>query len=65
MISNMILFWLGVLGEFYALASLHACECCHDSMLTMRLIAYVLYLPECLRVKVGLFGLEQFIKCSF
>ena len=37
--------WLGVPGEFYALASLHACECCHDSMLTMRLCAYVIYLP--------------------
>mgnify|MGYP003703399475 CR=1 FL=1 len=30
MISNELLFWLGVLGEFYALASLHACECCHE-----------------------------------
>ena len=33
-----------------------------NSMLTMRLIAYVIYLPECLWVKVGLFELGQLIE---
>ena len=28
--------------SFYALASSHACECCHNSMITMRLVAYVI-----------------------
>ena len=35
---------------------------CHDSMLAMGLIAYLILLPECLWVKVGLFELEQLIE---
>ena len=40
----------------------HECECCHVSMLAMRLDAYVLNCFECLWVMVGLFELEEFIE---
>ena len=45
----------------YALAYC-VCISFHDSMLAMRLIAYVIQLPKCLWVKVGLLELERFIE---
>ena len=56
-ITNWFLFWLGVLGELLCFSMPYACECCHNCMITMRLVAYVILLLECLWMEVELLKL--------